>query len=116
MKKIIILLVLLPNLIFASFPFKNFIADTISKDGRMYIKIPSGNNNNIENDKLEKEQNLNKQNNNDEIKRVKRKRTSGLLGFFGSFFIIAAVLATILFFLLIKLIIDSFASWSNSGI
>ncbi len=115
MKKIIILLVLLPNLIFASFPFKIFIADTISKDGRIYIKIPSENNNKIENDKLEKEQNLNKQNN-DEIKKIKRERTSGLLGFFGSFFIIAAVLAAILFFLIIKLIIDSFASWGNSGI
>tara|TARA_B100000902_G_scaffold369291_1_gene393352 strand:- start:547 stop:894 length:348 start_codon:yes stop_codon:yes gene_type:complete len=115
MKKIIILLFLFPNLIFASFPIENSISDTISKDGRIYIKIASENIKNTDKETLKKEQNVNRQNN-DIIKSTKRKRTSGLLGFFGGFFIIAAILVVILVILIFKLIFDSFASWGNSGI
>ena len=82
MKKIIIILFLFPHLIFASFPIENLITDTISKDGRIYIKIDS--------EAFEKEQNINNQNN-DVIKKKKRSRTTGLLGFFGGFLIIAGI-------------------------
>ena len=106
MKKIIIILFLFPHLIFASFPIENLITDTISKDGRIYIKIDS--------EAFEKEQNINNQNN-DVIKKKKRSRTTGLLGFFGGFLIIAGILATIVVFLIIRFMISVFVSFSNSS-
>lgn len=106
MKKIIIILFLFPHLIFASFPIENLITDTISKDGRIYIKIDS--------EAFEKEQNINNQNN-DVIKKKKRSRTTGLLGFFGGFLIIAGILATIVIFLIIRFMISVFVSFSNSS-
>ena len=106
MKKIIIILFLFPHLIFASFPIENLITDTISKDGRIYIKIDS--------EAFEKEQNINNQNN-DIIKKKKRSRTTGLLGFFGGFLIIAGILATIVVFLIIRFMISVFVSFSNSS-
>ena len=107
MKKIIIILFLFPHLIFASFPIENLITDTISKDGRIYIKIDS--------EAFEKEQNINNQNN-DVIKKKKRSRTTGLLGFFGGFLIIAAILAGIVAILIIRFIIVAFASFANSDV
>ena len=107
MKKIIIILFLFPHLIFASFPIENLITDTISKDGRIYIKIDS--------EAFEKEQNINNQNN-DVIKKKKRSRTTGLLGFFGGFLIIAGILATIVVFLIIRFMISVFVSFSNSSV
>ena len=106
MKKIIIILFLFPHLIFASFPIENLITDTISKDGRIYIKIDS--------EAFEKEQNINNQNN-DVIKKKKRSRTTGLLGFFGGFLIIAGILAGIVAFLIIRFMISVFVSFSNSS-
>ena len=106
MKKIIIILFLFPHLIFASFPIENLITDTISKDGRIYIKIDS--------EAFEKEQNINNQNN-DVIKKKKRSRTTGLLGFFGGFLIIAGILAVIVAFLIIRFMISVFVSFSNSS-
>ena len=106
MKKIIIILFLFPHLIFASFPIENLITDTISKDGRIYIKIDS--------EAFEKEQNINNQNN-DVIKKKKRSRTTGLLGFFGGFFIIAGILAFIVAVLIIRFMISVFVSFSNSS-
>ena len=107
MKKIIIILFLFPHLIFASFPIENLITDTISKDGRIYIKIDS--------EAFEKEQNINNQNN-DVIKKKKRSRTTGLLGFFGGFLIIAGILAVIVAFLIIRFMISVFVSFSNSNV
>tara|TARA_S200000501_G_C20357668_1_gene540482 strand:+ start:169 stop:492 length:324 start_codon:yes stop_codon:yes gene_type:complete len=107
MKKIIIILFLFPHLIFASFPIENLITDTISKDGRIYIKIDS--------EAFEKEQNINNQNN-DIIKKKKRSRTTGLLGFFGGFLIIAGILAGIVAFLIIRFMISVFVSFSNSNV
>ena len=107
MKKIIIILFLFPHLIFASFPIENLITDTISKDGRIYIKIDS--------EAFEKEQNINNQIN-DVIKKKKRSRTTGLLGFFGGFLIIAGILATIVVFLIIRFMISVFVSFSNSNV
>jgi len=107
MKKIIIILFLFPHLIFASFPIENLITDTISKDGRIYIKIDS--------EAFEKEQNINNQNN-DVIKKKKRSRTTGLLGFFGGFLIIAGILAGIVAFLIIRFMISVFVSFSNSNV
>ena len=107
MKKIIIILFLFPHLIFASFPIENLISDTISKDGRIYIKIDS--------EAFEKEQNINNQNN-DVIKKKKRSRTTGLLGFFGGFLIIAGILAVIVAFLIIRFMISVFVSFSNSNV
>ena len=96
-----------PHLIFASFPIENLITDTISKDGRIYIKIDS--------EAFEKEQNINNQNN-DVIKKKKRSRTTGLLGFFGGFLIIAGILAGIVAFLIIRFMISVFVSFSNSNV
>ena len=96
-----------PHLIFASFPIENLITDTISKDGRIYIKIDS--------EAFEKEQNINNQNN-DIIKKKKRSRTTGLLGFFGGFLIIAGILAGIVAFLIIRFMISVFVSFSNSNV
>ena len=107
MKKIFIILFLFPHLTFASFPIENLITDTISKDGRIYIKIDS--------EAFEKEQNINNQNN-DVIKKKKRSRTTGLLGFFGGFFIIAGILAGIVAFLIIRFMISVFVSFSNSNV
>ena len=107
MKKIIIILFLFPHLIFASFPIENLISDTISKDGRIYIKIDS--------EAFEKEQNINNQNN-DVIKKKKRSRTTGLLGFFGGFLIIAGILAVLVAFLIIRFMISVFVSFSNSNV
>ena len=115
MKKIFIILFLFPHLTFASFPIENLITDTISKEGRIYIKIDSDNINKIDSEAFEKEQNINNQNN-DVIKKKKRSRTTGLLGFFGGFLIIAGILAGIVAFLIIRFMISVFVSFSNSNV
>tara|TARA_Y100000766_G_scaffold98088_1_gene83685 strand:+ start:101 stop:448 length:348 start_codon:yes stop_codon:yes gene_type:complete len=115
MKKIIIILFLFPHLIFASFPIENLITDTISKEGRIYIKIDSDNINKIDSEAFEKEQNINNKNN-DVIKNKKRSRTSGLLGFFGGFLLIAIILAVFVGVLIIRFIIVAFASFANSDV
>ena len=96
-----------PHLTFASFPIENLITDTISKEGRIYIKIDS--------ELFEKEQNINNKNN-DVIKNKKRSRTSGLLGFFGGFLLIAIILAVFVGVLIIRFIIVAFASFANSDV
>ena len=104
-----------PHLTFASFPIENLITDTISKEGRIYIKIDSDNINKIDSEAFEKEQNINNKNN-DVIKKKKRSQTSGLLGFFGGFLLIAIILASIVAVLIIRFIIVSFASFANSDV
>tara|TARA_Y100000766_G_scaffold160124_1_gene137543 strand:+ start:309 stop:650 length:342 start_codon:yes stop_codon:yes gene_type:complete len=112
MKKIIMLLILLPNLIFASFPLEKSVSDTLRKDGKIYIKIVSEAEKSIHNNNLE-----NKLNSTENkvviIKNTKRKRTNTLLGFFGGALILAGVLAVVFVFLIAKLIIDSLIAFGN---
>ena len=112
MKKIIILFILLPNLIFASFPIEKSVSDTLRKDGKIYIKIVSEAEKSIQNNNLE-----NKLNSRERkeliIKNTKRKRTNTLLAFFGSSLVLAGVLVAVLGLLIAGWVFNSFMAFSN---
>ena len=115
MKKIFSLFLLLPNLIFASFPVDVSYTDTIRKNGKIYIKVSSDQN--VVDKVITNESNqIKKQREELKVKNKKRKRTNSLLGLFGSFFVVALILAGILAIILFRLIIKAFIDWGNSSV
>ena len=115
MKKIFSLFLLLPNLIFASFPVDVSYTDTIRKNGKIYIKVSSDQN--VVDKVITNESNqIKKQREAESEKNKKRKRTNSLLGLFGSFFVVALILAGILAIILFRLIIKAFIDWGNSSV
>ena len=115
MKKIFFFLLLLPNIIFASFPVEVAEMDTIRKNGKIYIKVSSDEN--VVDKVITNESNqIKKQREELKVKNKKRKRTNSLLGMFGSFFIVALILAGILAIILFRLIIKAFIDWGNSSV
>ena len=50
------------------------------------------------------------------VKNKKRKRTNSLLGLFGSFFVVALILAGIAIIILFRLFIKAFIDWGNSSV
>ena len=115
MKKIFFFLLLLPNIIFASFPIEVSEMDTIRKNGKIYIKVSSDEN--VVDKVITNESNqIKKQRKELKVKNKKRKRTNSLLGLFGSFFVVALILAGILAIILFRLIIKAFIDWGNSSV
>ena len=112
MKKIFFLFLLLPNIIFASFPVEISEMDTIRKNGKIYIKVSSDEN--VVDKVITNESNqIKKQRKELKVKNKKRKRTNSLLGLFGSFFVVALILAGILAIILIRLIIKSLFAFGS---
>lgn len=115
MKKIFFFLLLLPNIIFASFPFEISEMDTIRKNGKLYIKVSSDEN--VVDKVITNESNqIKKQREELKVKNKKRKRTNSLLGLFGSFFVVALILAGIAIVIIFRLIIKAFIDWGNSSV
>ena len=115
MKKIFFFLLLLPNLIFASFPVDLSYTDTIRKNGKIYIKVSSDQN--VVDKVITNESNqIKKKREELKVKNKKRKRTNSLLGLFGSFFVVALILAGIAIIIIFRLIIKAFIDWGNSSV
>ena len=115
MKKIFFFLLLLPNIIFASFPVEVSEMDTIRKNGKIYIKVSSDEN--VVDKVITNESNqIKKQREELKVKNKKRKRTNSLLGLFGSFFVVALILAGIAIIIIFRLIIKAFIDWGNSSV
>ena len=115
MKKIFFFLLLLPNIIFASFPVEVSEMDTIRKNGKIYIKVSSDEN--VVDKVITNESNqIKKQRKELKVKNKKRKRTNSLLGLFGSFFVVTLILAGIAIIIIFRLIIKAFIDWGNSSV
>ena len=115
MKKIFFFLLLLPNIIFASFPVDVSEMDTIRKNGKIYIKVSSDEN--VVDKVITNESNqIKKQRDKQKVNNKKRKRTNSLLGLFGSFFVVALILAGIAIIIIFRLIIKAFIDWGNSSV
>ena len=115
MKKIFFFLLLLPNIIFASFPVEVSEMDTIRKNGKIYIKI-SSDENLVDKVITNESDQIKKQREELKVKNKKRKRTNSLLGLFGSFFVVALILAGIAIVIIFRLIIKAFIDWGNSSV
>ena len=102
MKKLIIMLALLPLILFASFPVTEMQTDTIRKNGKIYIKVDNSGEIDLNEQKEKQIRALEKK----KIieKNAKRKRVNKILGVTGTFFVIILLLFNFFFFILILII------------
>ena len=113
MKKLIIILALLPFFLFASFPVTEMQTDTIRKNGKIYIKVDTNGEIDLNEQKEKQIRALEKK----KIieKNAKRKRVNKILGVTGTFFVIILVLVGIAALLLIRILYNAFRDFANSS-
>ena len=106
MRKIILFLFFIPNMVFASFPVLDNCSDTIRKNGKVYIQVDknlsdvqlkAGSSDKINKKALKKDNDI----------RINRKRNTTILGTIGVTLIWAAVLAAALLIALFAAVLDS---------
>ena len=106
MRKIILFLFFIPNMVFASFPVLDSCSDTIRKNGKVYIQVDknlsdvqlkAGSSDKINKKVLKKDNNI----------RINRKRNTTILGSIGVTLIWVAVLAAALLIAIFAAVLDS---------
>lgn len=114
MKKLIVILTLLPYLLFASFPITEIQTDTIRKNGKIYIKVDASGEIDLNEQKEKQIRALEKK----KIieKNAKRKRVNKILGVTGAFFVIISVLIGIAALLLVRILYNAFRDFTNSSV
>ena len=109
MRKIILFLFFIPNMVFASFPVLDSCSDTIRKNGKVYIQVDknlsdvqlkAGSSDKINKKVLKKNNDI----------RVNRKRNTTILGSIGVALIWVAAIAAALVIYIFYLFIDSLNS------
>jgi len=109
MRKIILFLFFIPNMVFASFPVLDNCSDTIRKNGKVYIQVDKNLSDvQLRVDSLEKINRKALKKDNDI--RVNRKRNTTILGSIGVTLIWVAALAAALVIAIFYLFIDSLNS------
>ena len=114
MKKLIIILTLFPLILFASFPITEIQTDTIRKNGKIYIKVDTSGEIDLNEQKEKQIRALERK----KIiqKNAKRKRVNKILGVTGTIFVIILVLVGIAALLLIRILYNAFRDFANSSV